>query len=491
MFDCVIVGFGPVGALLSLFLSKQNLKVAIIDKNKEIYPLPRAIHFDEEIMRIFQMIGLSEKISSIARIGTKGMHFVDDNNNLLMVRKGSERVGDQGWQKSWYFHQPELEKVLRKEVKSSKLVKCYLGFQAKSIKQDDCEVQLTCVENNNKKELCLKSRFLIGCDGANSIVGSYIGGETIDYGLKEKYLVVDLKVDNRFKKVNDLPDYTVQHCSLKRPATRCYISKKRRRWEIKVLPSDKENEIKKEKNIWKFLNKWIDKRCGYIERAEIYTFKSTIKKNWFKGRVFLAGDSAHLSPPFLGQGMCAGVRDVASLSWRLHCYLKQGFPKSILKSYQTERLPHVKKFIQLATECGRIMSDPKINLKTNKKGNTKLFDFPRPRLEHGFFKRSELSGTLLPQFIEKNVKTDERLKYNFILLSRVPGQQKLSHNLKRFVKTIKASGEIRNWMENNGQLAVLIRPDKYIFSGAKNEIEVSDLLEHLSQLSKKNKLFSY
>ena len=96
MFDCVIVGFGPVGALLSLFLSKQNLKVAIIDKNKEIYPLPRAIHFDEEIMRIFQMMGLSEKISSIARIGTKGMHFVDDSNNLLMVRKGSEKVGDQG-----------------------------------------------------------------------------------------------------------------------------------------------------------------------------------------------------------------------------------------------------------------------------------------------------------------------------------------------------------------------------------------------------------
>ena len=95
-FDCIVIGYGPVGALLSIFLSKLGLSVAVIDKNLDIYPLPRAIHFDDEVMRIFQMVNLSEQISKISRIGIKGMHFVDNEDNILMVRKGSDTIGDLG-----------------------------------------------------------------------------------------------------------------------------------------------------------------------------------------------------------------------------------------------------------------------------------------------------------------------------------------------------------------------------------------------------------
>ena len=102
-FDCIVIGYGPVGALLSIFLSKLGLSVAVIDKNLDIYPLPRAIHFDEEVMRIFQMVNLSEKISKISRIGTKGMHFVDNEDNVLMERKGSDAIGELGWQKKLVF----------------------------------------------------------------------------------------------------------------------------------------------------------------------------------------------------------------------------------------------------------------------------------------------------------------------------------------------------------------------------------------------------
>ena len=92
-FDCIIIGYGPVGALLSIFLSKLGLSVAVIDKNLDVYPLPRAIHFDEEVMRIFQMVNLSKQSSNISRIGTKGMHFVDEEDNILMERKGSNSIG--------------------------------------------------------------------------------------------------------------------------------------------------------------------------------------------------------------------------------------------------------------------------------------------------------------------------------------------------------------------------------------------------------------
>ena len=142
-FDCIVIGYGPVGALLSIFLSKLGLSVAVIDKNLDVYPLPRAIHFDEEVMRIFQMVNLSKQISNISRIGTKGMHFVDEEDNILMERKGSNSIGEFGWQKSWYFHQPQLERLLRSNAEKEKNFVSFLGYETHKINQDSDLVTVT------------------------------------------------------------------------------------------------------------------------------------------------------------------------------------------------------------------------------------------------------------------------------------------------------------------------------------------------------------
>ncbi len=183
-FDCIVIGYGPVGALLSIFLSKLGLSVAVIDKNLDIYPLPRAIHFDEEVMRIFQMVNLSEKISEISRIGTKGMHFVDNEDTVLMERKGSDAIGELGWQKSWYFHQPQLEKLLRYNAEKDKNFVSFLGYEAKKIFQDNNLVTVKSYSEKLKKELILHCKYLVGCDGANSITSDCIGKEIKDYGMK-------------------------------------------------------------------------------------------------------------------------------------------------------------------------------------------------------------------------------------------------------------------------------------------------------------------
>ena len=189
-FDCIIIGYGPVGALLSIFLSKLGLSVAVIDKNLDIYPLPRAIHFYEEVMRIFQMVNLSDQISKISRIGTKGMHFVDNEDNILMVRKGSYDVGELGWQKSWYFHQPQLEKLLRENAKKEKKIVSFLGYEMQKINLNSDSVTVKSYSKSLKKELVLNCKYLVGCDGANSNTSDYVGKEVKDYGLKEKFLVV-------------------------------------------------------------------------------------------------------------------------------------------------------------------------------------------------------------------------------------------------------------------------------------------------------------
>ena len=481
-FDCIVIGYGPVGALLSIFLSKLGLSVAVIDKNLDIYPLPRAIHFDDEVMRIFQMVNLSEQISKISRIGTKGMHFVDNEDNILMVRKGSDTIGDLGWQKSWYFHQPQLEELLRENAEKEKKFVSFLGYETKKIIHDSDFVTVKSYSKRLKKELVLHCKYLVGCDGANSTTSDYIGKEIKDYGLKEKFLVLDLKVDNRYQNIKDLPDFTVQHCDKVRPVTRCYISKKRRRWEVKILPSDDQEKFLESKSIWKFLSKWIEKKNGMIERSQVYTFRSILKKKWFMNRIILAGDSAHLSPPFLGQGMCAGIRDVAVLAWRLKGYTTDKLPSEELINYQAERFPHVSAFIKLASEVGKIMSNPDLLKKSEKSQSMRLFDFPKPRLKKGFFYNCSLSGTLFPQFVESNRKSDDSLGYEFVFIALQ--EQKFNDvgidNKILLKKT--AEGSLRNWMVKSKIVALIVRPDKYIFGSAANEKNVKALVSHFYDL---------
>jgi 3-(3-hydroxy-phenyl)propionate hydroxylase len=481
-FDCIVIGYGPVGALLSIFLSKLGLSVAVIDKNLDIYPLPRAIHFDDEVMRIFQMVNLSEQITKISRIGTKGMHFVDNEDNILMVRKGSDAIGDLGWQKSWYFHQPQLEELLRDSAEKEKNFVSFLGYETKKIIHDVDFVTVKSYRKSSKKELVLHCKYLVGCDGANSTTSDYIGKEIKDYGLKEKFLVLDLKVDNRYQNIKDLPDFTVQHCDKVRPVTRCYISKKRRRWEVKILPSDDQEKFLESKSIWKFLSKWIEKKNGMIERSQVYTFRSILKKKWFMNRIILAGDSAHLSPPFLGQGMCAGIRDVAVLAWRLKGYTTDKLSSEELINYQAERFPHVSAFIKLASEVGKIMSNPDLLKKSEKSQSMRLFDFPKPRLKKGFFYNCSLSGTLFPQFVESNRKSDDSLGYEFVFIALQ--EQKFNDvgidNKILLKKT--AEGSLRNWMVKSKIVALIVRPDKYIFGSTANEKNVKALVSHFYDL---------
>ena len=481
-FDCIVIGYGPVGALLSIFLSKLGLSVAVIDKNLGIYPLPRAIHFDEEVMRIFQMVNLSEKISEISRIGTKGMHFVDNEDTVLMERKGSNALGELGWQKSWYFHQPQLEKLLRYNAEKDKNFVSFLGYEAQKIFQDNNLVTVKSYSKKLKRELILHCKYLVGCDGANSITSDCIGKEIKDYGLKEKFLVLDLKVDNRYQNIKNLPDFTVQHCDKVRPVTRCYISKKRRRWEVKILPGDNEKEFLKSKSIWKFLSKWIEKKNATIERSQLYIFRSILKKKWYKNRIILAGDSAHLSPPFLGQGMCAGIRDVAVLAWRLKGFVNNKLSSHDLNNYQRERIPHVSAFIKLASEVGKIMSNPDILKKSEKSQSMRLFDFPKPRLTKGFFYNCSLSGTLFPQFVESDKRSDDTLGYEFVFLALKEDAFSDAGIDNKILLRKTAKGLLRDWIVKRKIVGLIIRPDKYIFGSATNEKNVKALVSHFYNL---------
>jgi 2-polyprenyl-6-methoxyphenol hydroxylase and related FAD-dependent oxidoreductases len=172
-------------------------------------------------------------------------------------------------------------------------------------------------------------------------------------GFTQKWAVVDLILKKNKK---NLPDRTIQYSNPKQPATYCRNVGKRRRWEFAIKNNQNESKILSENYIWNFLKPWLKKNEAYIERKAIYTFKSAISRKWRKGRIFIAGDAAHLMPPFMGQGMCAGIRDASNLAWKIVKCLKQRHSEKILDSYQSERFPNAKEYIETTMRMGEFVN---------------------------------------------------------------------------------------------------------------------------------------
>ena len=296
------------------------------------------MHFDGEVMRIFQSAGLAEKIAAVVRASSKGMHFVNGEGRTLMIRRGIDGPGPHGWAGNWYFHQPILEGVLREGLKRFANVRVHLGHEVASV--DD-----------------LDARYVVGCDGARSLVRQAIGSRHLDLGLHQPWLVVDLLCDPDSPRVKALPDYTVQLCDPARPMTVVNVGGDRRRWEIMLMPGDDPARLTDPDVFWPMMTRWLGPEDARLERAAVYTFHSVVQEGWRKGRLLLAGDSCHQTPPFLGQGMCAGMRDAANLAWKLAAIVKDGAPDALLDTYESERLPHVRAFIDLAVRLGAVLQE--------------------------------------------------------------------------------------------------------------------------------------
>ena len=489
-FDLIIVGLGPVGAVVANLLAQFNISILVIEKNKYIHPTPRAIHFDGEIMRIFQNIGLANLIKKISRPSYQGMRFVDANEKTLLIRKANKKIGDQGWYNNWYFFQPELENILRLGLNRFNNVSVRLGETLIKIKEFKNKTTLTTNISCSNKKVTYSGKWIIGCDGAKSLISHKISNKVKDLGFDEKWLVIDLNIKKDTFKTKKLPNYTVQHCNPIRPMTRCFINPKKRRWEIKILPKDDLKKILQKKFLWSILSPWLTPDDAEIERAQIYTFHSIIKNKWRKNNMVIAGDSAHQSPPFLGQGLCAGIRDASSLAWRLARIIKGGADNTLLDSYANERKKHVLEFIKLATRCGELINTGKKSL-INKYFNSSLienkasFNYPKPQLGKGIWKYGKTPlGQITPQFLFRNRLLDEEAIYQFILLENCNLKNNLQNHDKKLLKEfeiiiISANTAIKSWLKTINANVALIRPDRYLYGFANDYSETNKLLNSL------------
>ncbi|MDD8021788.1 MAG: bifunctional 3-(3-hydroxy-phenyl)propionate/3-hydroxycinnamic acid hydroxylase [Paracoccaceae bacterium] len=355
-FDVAIVGYGPAGATLAHLLGQCGLKTVVLERESAAYHLPRAVHFDAEVMRVLQWIGIAEKIEPMTALHP-GMRFLDRDGKLLLDWPRPQGEGPQGWRANYRFHQPDLETLLRDGLAARPEVSVRTRCDVFFVEDQGEVVEIRYEDMSCGKVNRIAAKYVVGCDGARSLIRRYIESGMEDYGFHERWLVVDL-ILNREKP--ELGDHSIQYCVPERPATYVRGPGMRRRWEITVRPEEDSAEISKPERVWELLSEWIKPDEAELERTAVYVFHSLVADDWRKGRLILAGDACHQTPPFMGQGMCAGTRDVANLYWKL-ALICQGKvtgedAERLLDTYESERKPNAREYIQTAVRLGGLIN---------------------------------------------------------------------------------------------------------------------------------------
>lgn len=478
MYDVAIIGLGPTGATLANLLAQQGLQVLAIDREAGIYPLPRAVHFDGECMRVFQSIGVADALQSQIR-PSPGMKFIDSEGRLLIDWSRELQVGPMGWYPSYRCHQPWLEQTLRQKLSE------YAGVDIR-LKQE----MLECAQVSNGVELRIKdiatgevlqekARYVVGCDGARSAIRGLIGASLDDLQQSEQWLVVDVVLNHERP---DLGDYSIQYCDPSRPGTYVRGVGMRRRWELMLMPSDDPATITQPENIWKLLSRWVTPDEATLERPALYTFRAVVARGWRRGRLLIAGDAAHLTPPFMGQGMCAGIRDASNLAWKLGAVIRGDAGEELLDTYETEREPHAREFISTAVRLGQVIqtTTPEVLRQREEEfAQTQFFATPQPPLGPGAHEGGALGGRLMPQAVRADgSRTDDDTGYAYSLFVS-PDALDAAKTLVEGVMPIMAVTEpvLAKWMEKSGIVAALVRPDRYIAGAAATVSELEQLVQ--------------
>ena len=352
--DVIIVGAGPVGLLLAILLGRAGRRVTVVERFTGIYDRPRAVTMDAEVARILATLGIDCDSDPDFENHRELYYWKNADLEDLQIVDWESRAPC-GWHVTYWFNQPRLETRLSDIAAGLPGVTVLRGWRAVDLCQDGEGVELVIESDEGRQTLA--AAFLVGADGANSFVRENLGLRVIDEGYFFDWLILDMIPS---------PDYRAtpaqwQLCDPRRPTTIVPGGPGRRRWEFMVLPGEDKDDIARPETAWKLLRPWgLTPDTAKLERSAVYRFQARWAETWRKGRCLIAGDAAHLMPPFAGEGMCAGLRDALALGWRLNGMLDGTLGMEALASYETERIAHARHYIQFSRDLGDIicLSDP-------------------------------------------------------------------------------------------------------------------------------------
>ncbi len=482
-FDVLIVGFGPAGAIAACWLGQAGVKTLVVEKSRTIWEIPRAIALDHEILRVFQNIGVVDEVLPYTAPFGASEHYGAAGQLIRSIGVVPPPYPF-GYLPNMVFTQPAVERILRARAESHPSVTVDLGKEVSGLDQKEQCVAVS-IRDEAGREQVVKARYVIACDGASSTVRRVVNIALDDLGFDEPWLVVDLIVNDAA--IAKLPGVCAQYCDPARPYTYIIGPGNHRRWEIMLNAGEDPRHAECEESVWKLLSRWLNPDDGKLWRAGSYRFHALVAHRWREGQVFLAGDAAHQQPPFIGQGMCQGVRDVTNLCWKLVSVLRGEAADELLDTYEQERSQHVRTLTERIKHIGAAICERNpeaARLRDEallRQGGGKARIVTRqeivPSLQAGFLASGSGSatGTLFPQptlSTEKGrVRLDDAAGLGWRLFWDGRQGEDCPDVTQFGIRAVPLGGKHSTdldglaaaWFERHGCRAAIVRPDHYVY----------------------------
>lgn len=476
----VVVGAGPTGLTVAGLLAAFGVGVTVLDRHPEPYPRPRAVHLDGEAVRVLQRLGLHERFAAISRPAT-GLRLLDASLRPFAEFRRGTAAGRHGHPDANLFDQPDLEAVLRAGLPVR-------GGVTVTGVEPDGTVSARTADGRTER---IPAAAVLGCDGADSTVRASLGAQWHELGFAQRWFVVDV----RCAAGPDTWGGVDQVCDPRRAATFMHLTGDRYRLEFRMHPGETEAELVA--RLPTLTAPWLDQTYVVLRSAE-YTFRARVADRWRRGRTLLLGDAAHLMPPFVGQGLGAGLADAHNLAWKLAEVLHGRADEELLDTYQAERAPHVAATIRTAVRVGRAMTGGNDLLAALRRpvvagllrlpgaearalAGTTTRHPPSPWVDRRI-RRGDLPGTVCPQpvveYAGRRVLLDDVLGPGFVLLHTGPVDEGLRRRADGFAArrvalapadaelVVTDDGTLRAWLDGGRATAVLLRPDRVVLAVA-------------------------
>ncbi|WP_410574214.1 bifunctional 3-(3-hydroxy-phenyl)propionate/3-hydroxycinnamic acid hydroxylase [Amycolatopsis sp. cmx-4-61] len=474
--DVVIVGNGPVGATLSVLLAQRGWRVTVLERRPRPYKLPRATSFDGETARLLAATGIGPDLGRITAPANGYQWQTAGGETLLDIAFTTE--GPYGWPDANTMHQPALEELLAARVQQLPGITVLRGHEVVAITDGDSHVEVTATDPDEVTRT-ISARWVVGCDGANSFVRDHLDVPVTDLGFSYEWLLCDV----RLTEPREFVPTNVQICDPARPTTLVGSGPGRRRWEFMRLPGENAAELNKDETAWRLMAPFgVTPGTATLLRSTTYIFQARWAEQWRAGHVLLAGDAAHLMPPFAGQGMCSGIRDVTNLAWKLDLVLDGRAGKSLLDSYGEERREQAREAILASVQLGRVIcvTDPEAaaerdaTVLANRGGKPAGRPEPAKPLTGGLLHESPGAGVVVPQGrVRWNGTTglfDDVVGRGFVLLTTEAAPTgflaELGTHVVRLDDDVDVDDVYRQFLDRFGAASVLIRPDYHVFGTA-------------------------
>lgn len=486
-FDVAVIGCGPVGSTLAIALGQRGLRVLAVEREKSIHHLPRAVCFDGEILRMYQGLGLADGIAGVST-ALRGFRYENEHGQALLDWDiPYDRTGSQGWGDAYMFHQPDVESQLRAEIASVPSAQLRDGHEVVGLSQDDSRVHISVRAMNTGEARTVTAAYAVGCDGAGSFVRRAIDSHFETLGPTQDWVVIDaVKL-----RALDLPEILTGYCWPSRPHMFVPMAEPRLRWELMVRPDDDPSTLGTTEGAHRLIERFATRADVRIERTAVYKFRSSLAECWRVGRIFLAGDAAHLQPPLRAQGLCSGIRDAINLAWKLATVLQGEARDSLLDTYESERKAHARAWIEIATQLSSIINTTDSEVAAGRDAhmlaNPMSYTNETPPLGPGLHGDAPPPAGVLSEqaLLGDGTRLDDLTGWRFLVAMTPVVEAELTSTARdviadeRWFHVLDSSSDVaRELLRRHGASgALVVRPDRYVLGVADDAAGLEAVLD--------------